>query len=119
MTKLSVIAAQMRRDIDTRPYGLRKLPFPGGLDVTLSHIDDRYRLSICREREFPSTAETELLMAIFGVADGTEATPSEVTLVHPETHRVIVRKTIEYRWTDAPPTVRLPRWHATNYPLSD
>lgn len=122
MSKLSTIAANMRRAVASKPFGYTTVTLPGGLDIVLSHIDDRWRLALRRQGVFPSHAEAEILRSVFAVAEGTEPTPREKTVEHPETHRKIAWKIIEYNWIEADTAadqrqpVRLPRYASTIYP---
>lgn len=72
MSKLTAIADQIRRQIDAKTFGWVKHTFTGGLEIVVSRNGEKYRLAMRRQNVFPSQTEIDLLLPLFGVAEGTE-----------------------------------------------
>lgn len=119
MSKLSALAADMRRCVGSKPFGKANVTLDG-LEIGLSHIDERWRLTIRRERVYPSQVEQDILTDLFGVAQGCQPEPNEKTETNPKTGRPVLWCGIVYNWIEADTasahTARLPRYASTVYP---
>jgi len=100
-TKLEQIAGGMRKAIVERPYGWTRHTLPGGLDLVLSHVGERWRLALRREWVYPSDTEAEILSRAFAVAEGTEPERRKHMEKHPSSERQIDWRIIEYNWIES------------------
>ena len=101
MSKLSDIADTMRHSAESRPFGYVRTTLPGGLDIVLSHIEEKWRLALRREKVFPSDTELRICQPLFGVPEGTDARFRQHSETHPTTNRRITWQIVEFKWIES------------------
>lgn len=98
MTKLPILAAQMRAQLETVPKGYIHRVLFGGLHVLLERRDAQWRLAIARLGAVPSRTEAETVAKAFALPAGIEW--SWVIKSKKQDRRKLVYKVAECRWIE-------------------
>ena len=101
MSQLDTKAAEMRGYLSKANSGWQQAVLRGGLVVELERWDDRWRLSLGRERVAPSDTDFEACREAFGAPAEAEPSRRRAKTWSATTGRTVVWEIVELRWREA------------------